>query len=197
MEKQIHRDRYLNAFMASWTIHKTNEPTDLLIEAYWKALVEYDIEQVEQAFGYAINNLQWFPKPVELRKFIESGPGDVADIAMIQADKVVNAIRDVGYYSSVTFDDPVTMAVIKQGWGGWMKVCELRNDDIKWFRKDFVGIYKAYSNQGIKQYGHLVGYHEDHNLIKYPERVPEPVLIGDESKAQRVLTHDSKLKLVE
>ena len=105
---------------------------------------------------------------------------------------MVNAIRDHGYYKSVTFDNPVTMAVIKKGWGGWMKVCELRDEEIKWFRKDFVPIYKAYSTQGIKRYGHLIGFHEDHNLEKHPEQVPEPVLIGDTAKAQLVLDHNQK-----
>lgn len=195
MEREIHEDRYLNAFMSTWAIHKTNEPSDLSIETYWRSLEKYDIKQVEQAFGYAINELQWFPKPVELRHFIESGPGDIEDIALVEADKVINAIRKHGY-KSITFDNPVTMAVIVQGWGGWIKICDLKQDDNKWFRKDFVLIYKAYSAQGIKSYDHLVGFHEDNNAFRWPERIPAPMLIGNNIKAQKVLDFN-KPKLIE
>lgn len=190
--------RFLNAFMSVWSVHKTGEPTEMVLSAYKKSLSDYSIEQIEQSFGYAINELQWFPKPVELRQFIERGPGDIEDIALVEADKVVNAIREAGYYNSVVFDDPVTMAVIQQGWGGWMKVCDLKEDEVKWFRKDFAKIYKAYSNQGIKQYGHLIGFHEEHNVERFPEFVPPTVLIGDVEKAQKVLEYNrsDKIKLI-
>ena len=190
-------ERFLAAFMSVWSIHKSGEPSEIVLNAYIKSLEEYDIDEIEQAFGYAISDLQWFPKPVELRGFLEHGAGDIEDIALVEADKVVVAIRSEGRYKSVTFDDPVTMAVINQGWGGWIKVCEMREDEIKWFRKDFAKIYKAYSNQGIKQYGHLIGFHEDHNLERFPERVSQPVLIGDEKKALKVLEYTkNKLKLI-
>jgi hypothetical protein len=198
-EKDARYERYLSAFLAAWQLHKNGEPKEILIEIYYKIFENTPIEEIEKAFGYAVNNLQWFPKPVELRSFIQHGPGDIEDIAYTEADKVVNAVKRVGYYDSVTFDDPVTMAVIAQGWGGWMKLCEtLRDDEVKWFRKDFVRIYKAYSNQEIKQYGHLVGFHEDRNQIGYPEHVPEPIMIGDNEKARKVLEHHKKpgLKLL-
>lgn len=191
-------ERYLNAFLSAWQLHKNDEPKEFLIEAYYKTLGKYPIEEIERAFGYAMSDLKWFPKPVELRHFIEHGPGDIEDVAMVEADKVVNAIKEVGYYNSVAFDNPVTMAVIAKGWGGWMKLCEMREDDIKWFRKDFVRVYKAYANQGVKQYGHLVGYHENHNLERWPEMVPPTRLIGDVKKAQKVLENHKKdrLKLI-
>jgi len=198
MDAKKDEPRYLNAFMSVWSIHKTGEPMQIILDSYWKSLQDFSIDQVEKSFGYALKNMQWFPKPVELRSFIEIGPGDIEDIATVEADKVVNAIRDIGFYKSVVFDDPVTMAVIAQGWGGWMKICEMRDDEIKWFRKDFIKIYKAYLNQGVKKYGHLVGFHEDKNLEKYPEHLTEPVLIGDETKAQKILEYkEKKPKLIE
>ena len=196
MAEKTRDARFLNAFMSVWSIHKSGEPSEMILSAYKKSLSEYDIENIEQAFGYALNDLQWFPKPVELRNFIQHGPGDIEDVAHVEADKVINAIREVGYYNSVVFDNPVTMAVIAQGWGGWMKICELRDEEIKWFRKDFVKIYKAYSNQGIKQHDHLIGYHEDHNLAGYPEKVAQPVLIGDRVKALAVLHGKKDIKLI-
>ena len=186
MAKQKRID-FLNAFMSVWEVHKSNEPSERLIDAYWSVLEKYEIDQINAAFSFALSSMQWFPKPVELINFIEQGPGDIEDIALVEADKVLNAIRDVSAYTSITFDNPVTMAVIDQGWGGWMKVCDMREDEEKWFRKDFVKIYKAYSNQGIKKYGHLIGYFEDANAERWPERVEPPVLIGDPDKALKVL----------
>jgi len=166
--------------------------TDPLADAYWMALNQYETEDCENAFKIAMINCKWFPKPVELRQFIENGPGEIEDIAMIEADKVINAIREVGHRQSVTFDNPVTMAVIEQGWGGWIKACDLKGDEEKWFRKDFAKIYKAYSNQGIKKYGHLVGLIEDHNSIRWPDRIEPPILLGDKNKSQKVLEFDGK-----
>jgi len=189
--------------MSVWQLHKNDEPKEFLIGAYYMALEKYSIEDIERAFGYAMIGLKWFPKPVELIEFIkygEGGAGNLEDIAMVQATAVINAIRGVGFYKSVVFDDPVTMAVVEQGWGGWMKICDLRVDDQKWFIKDFIKIYKAYSNQGIKKYGHLIGYHEDNNLSHWPEKVEPPVLIGDKIKATGVLenkaTGNRALKVV-
>ena len=198
MDKQKDSEKFLNAFMSVWSVHKTTDPQEIVLDAYWDVLSEFDIKDVEKAFGYALTKLKFFPKPYELISFLESGPGEIEDIAIIEADKVVKAIREVGQYKSVTFDNPVTMAVVNQGWGGWIKTCNLMVDDIKWFKKDFVKIYKAYANQGIKYYGHLIGSHEDHNLQRWPDRVEPPVLIGDRDKAQKVLEYKkSKLKLIE
>lgn len=196
MAKRTTRDeRFVTAFMTVWSIHKSGEPAKMILTAYKKALSEYDIEDIESAFAYALNELQWFPKPVELRNFIQHGPGNLEDIAYAEADNVVNAVREIGIYESVTFDDPVTMAVIAKAWAGWMKLCEtLRDDEVKWFRKDFVRIYKAYSNQDIKFYGHLIGFHEDHNIQNYKDHVTPPKLIGDPKKAQKVLEYKSKRK---
>jgi hypothetical protein len=166
------------------------------VEMYWKALEIYSDKQCKIAFDIAVTDCKFFPKPAELIQFIKSGSGDIEDIALIEADKVVNAIRHTGYYTSVTFDDPVTMAVIEQGWGGWIKICDLRDEEIKWFRKDFTRIYKAYSNQGVKRYGHLVGFHEDSNNERgFLEHIPEPVLIGDIDRAQKVLDYNKTILL--
>ena len=95
MDKEKTRDeQFLNAFMSCWEVFKSVEPSEIILSAYDKAIERFSIEDIEMAFGNAIGNLKWFPKPVELIQFIESGPGDIADIALVEADKVINAIRD-------------------------------------------------------------------------------------------------------
>lgn len=41
--------------------------SDGLVEAYWDALNDYELEYLEPAVAYLIRTLKWFPKPVELR----------------------------------------------------------------------------------------------------------------------------------
>ena len=96
-KSEAEEERFIAAFMSVWAFHKSGEPSDLIINAYNKSLDGYSIEEVEAAFSYAIADLKWFPKPAELRQFIESGPGDIEDIALVEADKVVNTIRKHGY----------------------------------------------------------------------------------------------------
>jgi hypothetical protein len=177
----------------------SREISTLLIEAYWQALKKYSDEECKLAFDMAVSNCKFFPKPVEIIDFIkfgEAGGANLDDIAYVEADKVIRAVAEIGQYQSVTFDDPVTMAVIKQGWGGWIKLCELKDEEIKWFRKDFAKIYKAYANTGIKKYGYLVGQWEFQNLEHgYPDHVPEPVLIGNEDRAL-IVQNKNKPKLI-
>ena len=155
-----------------------------LIEMYFKSLERFSIEEVEKAFSRAFTETKWFPKPMDIIEFITGKGGNIDDIAMVEADKVINAMRHVGAYKSVMFDDPVTSAVINQGYGGWIKICNERmEDDNKWFRIEFIKIYKAYAARGVKYTGKLIGIHEDSNLqLGYEMEVQEPVLIGFEDK---------------
>ena len=57
---------FLNAFMTVWEVHKSGEPSERLIDAYWAVLEKYDIDEIQAAFSYALGSLQWFPKPATL-----------------------------------------------------------------------------------------------------------------------------------
>jgi len=41
---------------------------DALLEAYWEALTDYELEFLEPAAAYLIRTAKWFPKPSELRE---------------------------------------------------------------------------------------------------------------------------------
>ncbi|OFX02723.1 MAG: hypothetical protein A3E78_15505 [Alphaproteobacteria bacterium RIFCSPHIGHO2_12_FULL_63_12] len=41
---------------------------DALLESYWDALKDYELEYLEPAVAYVIRTSRWFPKPVELRE---------------------------------------------------------------------------------------------------------------------------------
>ena len=117
------------------------------------------------------------------------GGGNAEDKAEIEAGKVVEAVRSVGAYRSVVFDDPVTMAVISRAFGGWVRLCQNMTDrEEKFFRKEFKQAYGSYSRQGIREGGALLGISESQNVGRGLEYREAPRLIGDNAKAQQVLT---------
>lgn len=167
-----------------------------LSNLYWIALNQFTDEQCESAFKQASVSCKFFPKPAELIELINGPKGNIDDIAMVQANAVINAMKNVGAYKSVVFDDPITMAVIQQGYGGWQKMCADSNEDQnKWFRMEFAKIYKAYSSQNVTLSGKLIGIHETENLeLGYNDHIPETVLIGDPGKAKQIM-HSGKKEI--
>ena len=177
---------FANAMGSLAEIH-SKEISPTLMKTYFKLFFQFSIEQIQKAVSEAMLTLKYFPKPVELIELIQ---GKLEDKAEIELSKVVNAIRRHGAYSSIVFDDPVTMAVIQNGFGGWIKLCdELLEHELKWFRKDFLRIWQAYHAQGMKSYGKLTGLHESNNSIAGLSYYEKPVLIGNINNALEILEH--------
>ncbi|GEB79765.1 hypothetical protein DDE01_11800 [Desulfovibrio desulfuricans] len=153
----------------------------------FQALAQYPVEAVTAAAMSLMVSRKYTTMPT-IADFIEHiGGGAVEDIAEREAGKVVEAVKCAGPWRSVAFDDPVTQAVIEQGYGGWVKLCEeLTEDKLGWFRKDFARIYAGYRRQGVQVTGHMAGLAEIDAGSKggdYNERL---VLVGAPQKALRV-----------
>ncbi|NCD35382.1 MAG: hypothetical protein EOL87_18495, partial [Spartobacteria bacterium] len=129
------------------------EPASQVVEIYFRALEKFTIDEVEQGISKACSTLKFFPKPVELIDCITGGTGNLADKAMVEACRVLEAIKNIGTYTSVCFDDPVTQAVIVQQFGGWAKFGDMLVDSEKWFIKDFSSGYQAFARQNVRHYG--------------------------------------------
>lgn len=175
-------ERYLSAFMTCWAVHKDKEPDEFLLTTYRKTLSRFSIEQIEYAFGMALETLNWFPKPAELLKFIKEKDGRLEDVALNQALLVMESIKRVGGYESVRFEDPVTSAVIKHGFGGWVKLCDdQRIDTEKWFLKDFQQFYASFKLGGRELHEYLPGRTETINFAKGFEHDSPIVFIGNDN----------------
>lgn len=180
------RKIFLNGFAYLCEVFEKKTSSGLL-DAYFKALEKFDISDVEKAISAAISTCKWFPKPFELIELITGGSESIEDLAVLEAGKVIEAIKRVGKYKSVCFDDAVTMAVIKTGFGGWVKMCsDLNEVEEKWFRKDFEAIYGAYNRQGIKHTGNLIGLSETTNDSNNKKNKEGVILIGDQEKAKQI-----------
>jgi len=158
--------------------------TPILSKIYWKALEPFTNDQCQKAFNEIILSSRFFPKPVDIIEAIQGRQENQSILAWI---KVIRAIRNVGAYQSVKFDDPIIHSVIEV-MGGWPALCSGSADDEKWKQKEFERLYCTMSNleNHVK---YLPGIVERENSVNGKiEYTPEPpVLIGEFKKPLRLL----------
>lgn len=101
-----------------------NEPLDekgVRADAYFEALSDLSIEQVNSAVRLALRSCKFFPKPVELRELIGGAPDANADAAW---GEIQREIGRVGYLGVPKFSDQRTALTVREVWGSWMRLCE-------------------------------------------------------------------------
>lgn len=166
--------------------------TDVLLEVWWESLRAYELQEVTRALSAHLRNPdngQFLPKPADVIRALR---GTSANTAQSAWTKVDGAIRKVGSYRSVAFDDPIIHRVI-QDMGGWIKLNKITNEELPFVQREFENRYRGFSVTGeIPEYPRiLVGIAEDYNkreAIRIGADLQEkPVLIGDASKAELVI----------
>jgi len=180
------KSEFLNAFMTLCEMWE-KEPSKNLMDVWWTIFRKYSLTDFQKGIVAALATLKNYgrlPMPSDVIELIETDGVDIETAAEIQASEVITAIKGIGVYQTVIFDDTTTMAVIQQGFGGWVRICtDLQQDEEKWFKKDFVKMYRAFKRGGRKYPGKLIGLFEAENEAKgFIEHIPEPVFIGDSSK---------------
>jgi len=158
------------------------EPTKPLIAAYYMALKDMTQQELERAIeGILTKKFNKMPLPAEILEFIH---GNLEDRAMLALEKVERAMRDVGGYRSVVFDDPVIHMVIESFDGGWPGLCAIPEREWKFARKDFLKLYQAMSKEKNRRpVPKLVGIHEHINQLNGCEYKGRPVVVGDRKRA--------------
>ena len=153
------------------------------------ALREYDITDVRRAAMSLLRSRKYTSMPTVADFLEHMGGGSAEDKAEAAAGKALRAVAEAGRYASVTFDDPVLMAVIENAWGGWPEFCAAcSGPEVKFVRRELAKAYAAYARQGVRRYGHLSGITENSNgSAGYLEHIPTPRLIGNREEAARVL----------
>jgi hypothetical protein len=154
-----------------------------LVEIYWEALFDYDIELIRESFSRHVKNSesgQFMPKPADIIKFIDGLPEEKALLAWSKVERNRNS------YESYVFDDAIIHSVI-QDMGGWVRVCEVNLDQLSFLQNEFVKRYKGYFFR--KSFSHpkfLAGRIETSN--------PTTARGCDEEKCKKVYSigHDKK-----
>lgn len=150
------------------------EVTAALRVGYWLGLRDLPLAAVQEAVGKAMATARFMPTPRDLRDL--AGVMGVDQRALVAWNAVKRAIRAVGSYRSVDFDDPVVNATVRT-LGGWLRLCGTDSDEMDRFvAKDFQRVYRELSSlkphQDLTRY--LPGVFEsggDLTLAEPPARV--------------------------
>lgn len=160
--KNEDRDRFLRA-LASMAELFGRDLSETIIATYWRLGQNLSIEDFEKAATKAMDNLQYFPLPVEIRRL--AGVMPTADKAIRAWTEVAKAVKNHGAYKSVDFEDKAINATIR-AMGGWERFCQLPEAEFHvWAKKDFERIYASYSDSGTTDEAgeYLLGTHEKNN----------------------------------
>lgn len=113
------------------------------------ALRGYGIEQVASAAAKLIMTREkmGMPNVAEMIMEIEGTAGALQDRGTVQATLVMKQIREVGYYRTPCFDDPVTKALMSSRWS-WRSVCSMTETELRWWAREFTEVYRLYGKAG-------------------------------------------------
>ncbi|MEE9451744.1 MAG: DUF6475 domain-containing protein [Gammaproteobacteria bacterium] len=148
-----------------------------LLQEYWQALQAYPLSELERAWDAHIcdpDHGQFPPKPADLIRHISGSHQTQARLAWA---KVIAAIKQIGSYSSVTFDDPLIHAVLKT-MGGWVQLCASTYYELAQHAQTFQCHYSDLLKNRPPDYPRLLhGLHQS----------DKPILIGDQRRAYQVM----------
>lgn len=177
--------RFAGALKACMDLYGRPLTADVL-DLYARALARFETEDVLRALEIHLLDPdvgQFPPKPADIVRRIQGSNTTGAARAWA---RVVDAVRIVGAWRTVIFDDPLIHACISQ-MGGWIKICQMREDEAPFRGKDFERLYLGYKQQGtIPQFpAKLIGRAEAGN-VERGLPVDPAVLIGEPERAKLV-----------
>lgn len=122
--------------------------SEYALSIWWNALKGYDLKAISEALSrYVVNadSGQFVPKPADVVRMIG---GTTVDKALLAWEKVDRAVRQVGVYRDVVFDDPLIHRVL-QDMGGWIRLGERKESEWPFVAKEFETRYRGYAYQGV------------------------------------------------
>ena len=175
------------AMMNALAEYYNREISEGLMGMYWQGLEHHDLSAVREAMNRHMQNPesgQFFPKIADIARMLT---GTSSDRALQAWAKVDQAVRRVGTYADVVFDDPVIHRVLHE-MGGWIAMGEKTEDEWPFVAKEFENRYRGYAARSERpEYPPvLIGLAGAHNRKGGHETQP-PMLIGDADTARAVM----------
>lgn len=163
------------------------------IGLYWFGLRQYDLAAVEKAMWAHTQNPdegQFMPKIAHITKMIDGRTEDRAQLAWTKVD---TALRQVGVWDDVAFDDPIIHRVLAD-MGGWVPLGDKGEKEWPFIAKEFVTRYQGYKMAGkTPEYPRfLTGTANAANSSQGMPRLPVR-LIGDPTVARKVIEEGKRL----
>lgn len=159
----------------------------LMVKIYWEILKSYDLASVIRALESHVQDVdvgQFMPKPADVFRILK---GDSQTQSLQAWTKVEQAIRVVGPYRSVVFDEPVIHQVITE-MGGWIKLCATKEKELPFVAKEFQTRFASYRHKAPQGYPSFLSGISAHQNGCQGYSIEPPVLLGDKTKAQAILT---------
>jgi hypothetical protein len=149
-----------------------------LFDIYWHALKKYEYKDIMRSLNRLIVDPdvgQFMPKPADI---VRSNDGDSNTKAILAWGKVMQAIRQVGAWDSVVFDDKKIHAVIED-MGGWIELCRKSTKELGFLSNEFEKRYRAYQYQNDQCFpSRLVGKLEQCSDYQNGSETIQPKYIG-------------------
>jgi hypothetical protein len=167
-----------------------------VISLYWQGLQQYDLQAVEKALWEHTQNPdsgQFMPKIADLTRVLE---GRTQDQAAIAWSKVDYAVRTVGPYRSVAFDDALIHRVLSE-MGGWINLGNKTTDEWPFVAREFENRYRGYRMRGeTPDYPPvLLGISNMSNSKEGYSGEP-PMLLGDARRAEQAMLGGSSAQIL-
>lgn len=166
------------------------EVSTMLLRIWFEALRHYDLKSVKDALARHLlnpDNGQFLPKPADVVKLIG---GTTIDTALEAWSTVDRAVRYVGTYRSVAFQDPIIHKVI-QDMGGWVALGNKKEDEWPFVAKEFQTRYRGIKTTGqpIDAPTQLTGIAAQQNSVAGIQYAEAPILIGKRNDSIRTLDY--------
>jgi len=161
--------------------------SDSVLALYWQGLQDFELIAVRDALGRHLRNTdtgQFMPKIADIIKMLQ---GSSLDSALNAWAKIDQALRQVGPYETVVFDDPLIHRVLHD-MGGWMMLGQKTDDEWPFVAREFEQRYRGFKsrNERFEYPAKLIGVSEAHNS-KEGHKTAQPMLIGDATQAKAVM----------
>ena len=167
---------------------RTPEPR--VVYMVFQSLIAFSLADIEQAPSRHITNPdtgQYPPKPADIVRLLQGSSQSASGEAWAKVDF---AIRCVGNYRSVVFDDPKIHAAIER-LGGWQKIALTDDKEYPFVRNNFLKLYQGFTVTPPDSFPRkLIGTCEHENsqqseFIRGRSK-EQPALVGDKEKARLV-----------
>lgn len=167
----------------------------IAMDLFLESLKPYALMDVCRALSAHVRNTdtgQFPPKPADVLRYLRGDSNSTGNEAWAKVDR---AIRCVGHYRSVVFDDPKIHAAIEQ-LGGWIKVATTDADEYRFLPRRFQALYAGFAHAPPSQYPRkLIGAAEHHNQMNRFQRGranDQPAVIGNIDQARLVFQGGSE-----
>lgn len=194
----MHQDEYddFSNMLEAVSEYHGKKLTPGVIAIYWQGLRDLDLAAVRHALNAHVQNPdsgQFMPKIADIRRMLGGTTQDSALRAWVKVDR---AVRGVGTYASVAFDDALIHRVLHD-MGGWVGLGTKTEDEWPFVSREFENRYRGYAMRNDRpEYPPVMIGISDAENARRGFKAAAPRLIGDATQAQAVMAGGTDRPLI-